>query len=638
MRRWLTVTAISVGVVLRLLGYFQNRSLWFDEAALAVNIVERPLSGLFRPLEFHQGAPVGFLVVEKILSSLLGPSEFALRLFPLTCGLLTLLLAAVVARLYLSRTAVPFAVALVALNPALIYYSSEVKQYSSDALVTLVLLWAFVRLAPSDVGGGQIAALAGVGCLAVWFSHPAVFLLAGAGIVFMVSARSDKGRIVRLAMVLTAWGASLVVLYVVSLRHLASDHALLDFWEQYFPPHPTGAHTLLWLFDAFSASFHDPAGLAVLPGMALLVIGWAGLFRRNRTLGWTIFGSYVALLLAAFAHRYPLGSRLLIFAVPIVLLLVAEGVTAVCDRLPHRKLAVVVVSCAVLFLPALNAIRGVSGIRRDDIRPVIEYVNAHAGPSDDWYVYFQAQPQMRYYSDVFGKPAQWKLGSDCGGDSACYAKDIDSLAGASRAWIVFSHVIVRDNTDDRAILVEQLNRKGRCLEQFSSGSAHAYLCDLSVPEWACPEMGRPCLRLRKRRDGGGLRFHVLPHEILDLGPEVGIALALHMAGRERVLEPGCSLARHRSFLVVETVVSKNLRFGIVRGGDLCAAVNQAVRLIEVDRRRNVFRDDSVALPRLGDAVDLHSEQHGDSGTIQFTGQHHDGGRSPTVAEQDDAGL
>jgi len=87
---------------------------------------------------------------------------------------------------------------------------------------------------------------------------------------------------------------------------------------------------------------------------------------------------------------------------------------------------------------------------------------------------------MRYYSDVFGMTVKWRLGSDCGDESTCYTRDVDSLTGVSRAWIVFSHVIVRNHTDDRAILVEQLNRKGRCLEEFSSGSAHAYLYDLSI--------------------------------------------------------------------------------------------------------------------------------------------------------------
>ncbi len=491
MKRWLTLSAISLGVALRFIGYFRNRSLWFDEAALAVNIVERPLHGLFQPLEFHQGAPLGFLIVEKFLTSLLGPSEFALRLLPLMCGLLTVLLAANVARLYISPGAVRLAVALVALNPSLIYYSSEVKQYSSDALVALLLLWAFVRLTRSDLRGRKIVGFGVLGAFAVWCSHPAVFLLASAAVVLLISARADEHIVVRLATVFTMWAASFAALYRVSLHHLAADRALLDFWAQYFPPHPiVRAHTLVWLFDVFAAFFQDPAGLAILPGMGFCLIGFAGLFRCKSTLGWILTGSCAAMLLAAGMHRYPLGSRLLLFAVPIMLLLVAEGVATLSARLPHERLVHVAAACLVLSWPVLNAIRAgihsVTGIQRDDIRPVIEYVKAHAAPSDTWYVYFQAQPQMRYYSDLFGMRVKWRLGSDCAFDGSCYAGDIDSVIGSDRVWIVLSHILVRDKTDDRAILVEQLDKKGRRLDEFGSRSAQAYLYDLRISKEAQP--------------------------------------------------------------------------------------------------------------------------------------------------------
>src|SRR5882762_9646208 len=122
MKRWLPATALAAGIVLRLTGFFGNRSLWFDEAALAVSIIERPLTGLFKPLEFHQGAPFGFLFAEKSVTSILGPGEFSLRLLPLACGLATLFLAVRVAQLYVSPAAVPLAISLIALSPALIYY------------------------------------------------------------------------------------------------------------------------------------------------------------------------------------------------------------------------------------------------------------------------------------------------------------------------------------------------------------------------------------------------------------------------------------------------------------------------------------------------------------------------------------
>jgi hypothetical protein len=481
MKRWLLLTAIAAGVVLRLIGFFGNRSLWFDEAALAVNIIERPLASLSKPLEFHQGAPLGFLVAEKFVTSILGPGEFALRLLPLACGLVTLLLVVRVSQFYLRSAAVPLAITLVAFSPALIYYSSEAKQYSSDVLITLVLLWTFVEIQRADLRGARMLGFALIGSISVWFSHPAVFLLASAAVVFLVSARADKSRIARLICILSVWAGSFAVLYFTSLRQLAGDHALLEFWSQYFPAPPmTSTRTLSWLFDVFLISFRDPFGLAIIPGAGLFLFGCAALFRRNPLLGWLLTSPFAAVLLAAIARKYPLGSRLLLFATPIILLLVAEGVAAVCARWPHKNLACLVCSGLVLFQPVLDSVRAIGRSRGDEIRPVIDYVLARALPSDRWYVYFQAQPQMRYYSDIRGLRVHWTLGSDCGIDSGCYARDIDALTGASRAWIVLSHILIRGSTDDRAILLERLDRKGLRLMEFRSPGASAYLYDLSA--------------------------------------------------------------------------------------------------------------------------------------------------------------
>src|SRR3984957_1182794 len=481
MKRWLMLTAIAAGVVFRLVGYFAHRSLWFDEAALAVNIVERPLAGLFMPLDFHQGAPVGFLVAQKIVVFILGPGESALRFLPLACGVLTVLLAVRVAPLYVSPAAVPLAIALVAMNPALIYYSSEAKQYSCDALVALLLLWTFIGLLRSDLRASHVAAFALIGAVAVWFSHPSIFFLASAASIFLFFARSDSVKIGRLALVFAAWASSFAILYFVSLRHLTSDRALLDFWNQYFPLRPlTNIHALSRLFDMFLVSFRDPAGLAIIPGAGFFLVGCAALFKRNQVLVWTLSGSFVGVFLAALLHRYPLGGRLLLFATPVVLLLVAEGVAAVSAKLPSPKFALLAASCLVLVHPVLYSARDIRTKRGDDIRSVIDYVLAHSAVSERWYVYFQAEPQMRYYSDIRGFRANWALGSDCAIDSRCYARDIDSLAGASRTWIILSHVLIRGNTDDRAVVLEQLDRKGRRLDEFRRRGAWAYLYDLNA--------------------------------------------------------------------------------------------------------------------------------------------------------------
>jgi hypothetical protein len=66
--------------------YIADRSQWRDEAALALNIVNRSFIGLAQPLDGDQGAPLGFLFDEKLLTMLLGNTDYVLQIIPLIRG------------------------------------------------------------------------------------------------------------------------------------------------------------------------------------------------------------------------------------------------------------------------------------------------------------------------------------------------------------------------------------------------------------------------------------------------------------------------------------------------------------------------------------------------------------------------
>ena len=70
----------AAGFFLRLHSYSANRSLWADEAMLALNITGRTFQGLLGALDFDQAAPVAFLLLEKAVAGLLGGSDYVLRL------------------------------------------------------------------------------------------------------------------------------------------------------------------------------------------------------------------------------------------------------------------------------------------------------------------------------------------------------------------------------------------------------------------------------------------------------------------------------------------------------------------------------------------------------------------------------
>ncbi len=144
------------------------------------------------------------------------------------------------AKLYIGPGAMPFALSLFAFSGSLIYYSSEVKQYSSDVAVTIMLLWLLSKLADGPLTSRALVRSSSLGALAIWVSHPAVFVLSGAGLALLVFAlvKQDWPRLTRLSGVCGVWALSFAICYFVSLQPLSAEQSLLDFWRDYFPPQP----------------------------------------------------------------------------------------------------------------------------------------------------------------------------------------------------------------------------------------------------------------------------------------------------------------------------------------------------------------------------------------------------------------
>lgn len=232
---------ICFGILVRLVQYLYNRSLWADEAVLALNIVNRTYLELLQPLDYEQGAPLGFLMVEKLAVQLFGNNEYALRLFPLLSGIISLLLFYFLAKRFIPRLAIPTALALFASLPHLVYYASEVKQYSTDVMIALLSCLVAMQLRRPKLNPAQIITISIVGAIAIWFSHPAVFVLAGVGTPsLLVCITRRETRIISKLGICFTWILSFAVFYFISIRSLGSSKELLQSWQRKgaFPRHP----------------------------------------------------------------------------------------------------------------------------------------------------------------------------------------------------------------------------------------------------------------------------------------------------------------------------------------------------------------------------------------------------------------
>ncbi len=483
---------IAVGVMLRLVQYASGRSLWGDEAKLALNIVNRSYPELFQVLDYDQVAPVGFLLVEKAIAQVLGASEAALRLFPLVAGIGALTLAYQLARRTLSPLAVPIALAFVAFSSRLVYYSSEVKPYALDVALTLAIL-AYGAFDPRTVTRTQAIRAALIGAIAVWFSYPAVFALAGVGLVCIAPALAHQGRPhpkpIRwepTLLTVLPWALSFLVFYAVSVHSNTGNSTLQDSWASR-RAFPASLPDLDWLFYSLKRMFEKPLSFPspVLNYLAIVawLVGSAAFFRRGRPGAYALLMSPLVMsLLAAYLNKYPFYSRLIVFLVPLFAMVIAEGIATLLRLRWPAALAGMALAIALLYLPVVTGSSVLISPRIDeDIRPLMGYVQQHRQPGDVLYVFQKSKFQFQFYQSEYGYDADdyivgidpEDLGvSDSGGLRRLYGKDIKKLCGEERVWVLVADINLRSDT---VILLEQLERLGQRAERIEADGLSSFV-------------------------------------------------------------------------------------------------------------------------------------------------------------------
>lgn len=507
--------ALVLGALLRIAQYAVNRSLWLDEGLLVSNFLDRSWAGLLEPLHRGQTAPLGFLALEKLAVAALGRSELALRLVPLLGGLATLALLPRVARRYLSRPAVPVAVAIVALAPFLVYYSSEVKQYALDALASVVVLGLAARLARRPRDRRAALAFGVVGVAAVWLSQPVVFMLAGTGAVLGLRAlrRGDRRAVAGLAALAAAWGASFAGSYLVSRHQVVDPVFMRSFWADGFMPlPPRSAAELAWLPRMLLRMFREPMGTIGAGGTpaaravnALGTVACAAAFvagclwmRRRAPLRLALLLAPMGLaLLASAARVYPFGSgtfttggRVLIWLIPSVACVAAEGTVAIRRRLRERRGAAAFAGVVALILLPSAAYAALSVPHlRSEVKPLLDFAAERRQPGDVMYVVYSGQAVFEYYAPRYGWSARDAVPGVCARlHPEGYLPDLDRLRGRPRVWILFTRgaaVPLRDHPDElfdeQKLMISYLDYIGRRIDDRVAIGAEIYLYDLSDP-------------------------------------------------------------------------------------------------------------------------------------------------------------
>jgi uncharacterized membrane protein len=489
---------VTIGIFLRLynLGY---SSFWNDESWVACDAYECPKC-------LESLAPFPFLMTIKFLTYLFGHSEFVYRLTPCLFGIGFIFLSYFFLRRFFGdKSIILVGTLVVALYPVFIYYSRELKQYSSDVFFTVLTLFVTEYLLEEEKSHIRWFIFTLVSLFSMWYSMPSIFVISACLLALLFRAWQLKEKPFFLNLILSGSFISVgfLALYHFYYRHLVNPR-LLDWWQKRggFPETENlgglGNSLFNMLYSSVSFVFANTEivelkdfyrGAITLFIAFFFVVGLEKILREKKVSRFGIY-SILTLFLTLFASvfkKYAFARRLVLFYAPFLVILSSYGL---CQTLKFLKdkgyyLLVSLISLLLLF-PIVNPlfveIRGepVKSYCRIVINEVVKDLETNGFPTA---VYSDFEKQWKFYYEIYfnalGKESGLLL-TRRGGSLDNYLRNIaEVLSESDRAWLVFH----RSKNDKEKIptIKKYLDEHCYHMRAVELPDAVGYLCEKNRP-------------------------------------------------------------------------------------------------------------------------------------------------------------
>lgn len=437
----MAIAIVGVGLLWRAVRYALGFPIWGDEAFVAVDLVGRDFADMIRPLTYGQIVPLVFMWAELAVARLLGYSEWALRLVPFLAGVASVLLFWRLATQVSARRPAMIAVAIFAVSYYCVRHAAELKPYSTDLLVSLILLMLGWQVHTNADAGRRWLLLTLAAAAAPWCSYPSIFV-AGAIAITLGWTLHPGARIVTakrtvwwtlFCLVLCGSFLSMYALYGKPHADFASRLKEIEMWTRTFPPVREPWKLPVWFALIHTGNmFAYPAGGPNGGSTAtflLFVVGLLATARRNPALTAMLIGPIALTFAAAALQLYPYGgsARTSLYMAPAICLLAGAGAWQTLRRIVRRSAARfpgrienVGSKLVVIAMVGVAAVGLVRDFREPSKDPsvarshrAVREVAARVGAADRWIMFnaIRDVPWAPNLADWRGTGAQWVFDS-----------------------------------------------------------------------------------------------------------------------------------------------------------------------------------------------------------------------------------
>ena len=317
------ISIFAAGILLRIFVYCRNISFFFVVASIALNLINKSYLELFKGLDYLQVAPPGFLILSKFILNIFNPKidyirDLLLRFFPFVFSCLSLLVFYKFSKNFIKdKKTLLFASTLFAFNPCAILYAAQLKQYSLELLVSVVLMSLFYRIIITNKI--RIADFVLIP-LSMWFSLSSLIISASGFIILLFKKSFNFIKL------LPAYLLSFVVFYFFSLKSIKQVNyaGMYHWWSTGYGffdlRHP------MRLFIRFGELFSfDKTSAECLGIFFIFLILFSLIFSKKFNLLSKVFLSLPILITIILSglSLYPIEARLILFLLPSFSIIIA---------------------------------------------------------------------------------------------------------------------------------------------------------------------------------------------------------------------------------------------------------------------------------------------------------------------------
>jgi hypothetical protein len=411
-----TILIILLGIIISSVQFINNRSLWQDEAALALNIINRNSCELLKPLDYVQVAPILFLQIEKLFSTIWPNSEYGLRLFPLLCFWASIFFFyKIIKRLSDNIYARIVALSFFCMGYMLVYYSSEVKQYMSDVFIFLCISYCVIREYRKERNKYWLSGI--IGIIAVFLSNVAPVILFTCGLYLVSDCFVQKKKITPLLAVFSTWLSAFLLYYYFFIYEHPLQNIMVKYWynvNAFLPLNPFSGDFYKFLiqtiptriFTTLFFDYNESIGIRRLVVFSMILLFIAGLVklvwsRRIKIVILACTPILLHLFLSAF-QLYPFERRLILYTIPGMIIVCSIGFGYILNIISFKlqiekfRYFVVIVVMLLICLPSFARFPS----KHIEVKDGIKYIQENMEKSKSIYSFLFASQIFQYYKEI----------------------------------------------------------------------------------------------------------------------------------------------------------------------------------------------------------------------------------------------